>query len=1062
MSSSNSTDLISATTSTSASSSSDNNNKNNNDDDDSPTFSSSSTSSSTLAASASASTVHAASSVDAPDHEHGKEPDAPIHKFCSQRFDKDLLEDVMKQQPQKQRQDEEENGGDNSNNNTNSNGSSGGGTQQKTNKQVGKDAANTNGKVSPPDTINEQYEDEEQEQRQQQEDGDDHDKESLSDKQTPLQEVQESNVESAETEIKDGGSHQEASNHEEDVEDMAKNKNGVVTKEEPPESSTGSSSVATSSVAAVAVASNNTYSSPKLEQKTGGTKLSEGGSFSLSPNPFDRAEVRVEEAAAAATSLSSPAKDDVTEWLGQLADKTVNNSRTGTENQESLSDSHNDEQQQEQEQPEEEDGEDKDYENLEEDTGKGTAFSHGDGTDPTPPSVSELSTTSAGQRDAHLAGLLPPDEIVASSNSNNHHHHHHHEYHQQQQQPSTSSTATTNIASSSALLTTTSVAQPPAAGAAALATTQQHHLLSQQLELSPIETDPLSRSSVRSSTGGGVGTGGGLNNNNSHQIPPGYVLAHPEVGIPTMPPLILPQPQSSQQHNHLQQQHLQQQQQQQQFQQSGQYSLQPTPRMSHTTPTNVLISTNSGRSGKRRIHLRLVEENTSLIPSSSNQPERSLFSSFRRRRSSINSPIHESQPTSSRNHWVERGTLTVSWYDGTSSSELLEHVRNSVVRKLGLERTMRLDDFRILDESMDPPEEIVLCPFIPNESRLLLRFKMRDAGGDKTPSYVRSDDSIGPPESPSAAPSPHPKLLHGLDLNANQLALLGSRLQGLQPTTGPTGKTNGNERKSVKVVTDGKKGLLKPSSVTNHNSNTDEKDTQDEKSQDSEDDSHGGNSNMEVASLHPEDQIQKSLREITELLVSERSGKGRNVPRQERRQVIFVLANYFVLFLSLIAISAEIQARAPGWNTAMERQLQNVQDCSKDKESLFQCVENGDMAGLVASVLLWVSRSAATKRIFLFGFESPQKLWTVVYESLVTAVCWGFSYMFIRRGMNPDTSHRFLQKYWKDAIYGSLAGFNAAFMKHVLKNLIPQEAIEDALQDKGFRLHFLSWLPSSE
>jgi hypothetical protein len=146
----------------------------------------------------------------------------------------------------------------------------------------------------------------------------------------------------------------------------------------------------------------------------------------------------------------------------------------------------------------------------------------------------------------------------------------------------------------------------------------------------------------------------------------------------------------------------------------------------------------------------------------------------------------------------------------------------------------------------------------------------------------------------------------------------------------------------------------------------------------------------------------------------------------------------------------------------MERQLKNVQNCSKDKESLFQCVENGDMAGLVASVLLWISRSAATKRIFLFGFESPKKLWTVVYESLVTAVCWGFSYVFIRRGMNPDTSHRFLQKYWKDAIYGSLAGFNAAFMKQVLKNLIPQEAIEDALQDRQFKLHFLSWLPSFE
>ena len=71
----------------------------------------------------------------------------------------------------------------------------------------------------------------------------------------------------------------------------------------------------------------------------------------------------------------------------------------------------------------------------------------------------------------------------------------------------------------------------------------------------------------------------------------------------------------------------------------------------------------------------------------------------------------------------------------------------------------------------------------------------------------------------------------------------------------------------------------------------------------------------------------------------------------------------------------------------------------------------------------------------MFGFETPLKLWIVVYESFVTAFCWGVSYMFIRRGMNPDTRRNFMQKYWKDAVYGSLAGFNAAFMKQVLKNL---------------------------
>jgi hypothetical protein len=142
----------------------------------------------------------------------------------------------------------------------------------------------------------------------------------------------------------------------------------------------------------------------------------------------------------------------------------------------------------------------------------------------------------------------------------------------------------------------------------------------------------------------------------------------------------------------------------------------------------------------------------------------------------------------------------------------------------------------------------------------------------------------------------------------------------------------------------------------------------------------------------------------------------------------------------------------------METHMKNVQDCAADQEALFQCVSNGDFAGLIASVLVWLSRSVVTKRIFLLGYDTPKKLWTVVYESMVTAVCWGFSYIFIRRGMNPDTRPRFIQKYWKDAVYGSLAGFNAAFMKQILKNLIPQEAVEDALRDR--QLKILSWLPN--
>lgn len=172
----------------------------------------------------------------------------------------------------------------------------------------------------------------------------------------------------------------------------------------------------------------------------------------------------------------------------------------------------------------------------------------------------------------------------------------------------------------------------------------------------------------------------------------------------------------------------------------------------------------------------------------------------------------------------------------------------------------------------------------------------------------------------------------------------------------------------------------------------------------------------------------------------------------EKGQVIFMIANYFILFLSLIAISAEIHERAPRWIQWVDKNVTSVRNCAADRDALFECVSQGDFSGLIASVILWATTSVFTKRLFLFGFDSPFKLWVVVYEAGVSAFCWGCSYMLIRRGLNPETRPNFLRKYWKDAVYGSLAGFNAAFMKAVLKNLIPQEQVFDVLDQRQLRI----------
>jgi hypothetical protein len=210
------------------------------------------------------------------------------------------------------------------------------------------------------------------------------------------------------------------------------------------------------------------------------------------------------------------------------------------------------------------------------------------------------------------------------------------------------------------------------------------------------------------------------------------------------------------------------------------------------------------------------------------------------------------------------------------------------------------------------------------------------------------------------------------------------------------------------------------------------------------------------------DDVDAKLREILSLLMSERQNEnleevvGNTDRGYERFQVLYLVSNYFVLFLSLVAASAEIQSRLPNWMSWMEAQHQSIQDCAKDEQALFVCISNGDLSGLIASVLLWMSRSFATKRVFLFGFESTKQVWNVVYESFIVSCCWGITYLFIQRGMNPQTRSQFIRKYWKDAVYGSLAGFHAAFLKQILKNLIPKEAVEDAWQERQTR--FFEWL----
>jgi len=450
--------------------------------------------------------------------------------------------------------------------------------------------------------------------------------------------------------------------------------------------------------------------------------------------------------------------------------------------------------------------------------------------------------------------------------------------------------------------------------------------------------------------------------------------------------------------------------------------------------------------GRRTMKLKLMEEVRTDGLLQNEGSKKSIFSRVsvlaRRTRSMGSSDdlevreqsemeVNSGSPQKMKTTAVDRGEVTISWYDGTSTVELHDHVRKSVETKMRIGRKKLLLNLRVIDESTDPPEEIVLSPFIPDGSSFLVKFYVKDLSR-KWQSHIQHHRA---PPSPSAAPSPPGELEQELQRQISDVLNAENshrRYASSPPRLDISSKyhTNGPTNAGKVMSNDGDKGV-----------NTDD----------------DGSRQNEINDI-----LAQRLEKLNDtlLLLHDEGTWAKddpNILKTEKKQVIFVIANYFVLFLSLIAISAEIHERAPRWMAWIDTNITTVQNCASDKDALFQCVSEGNFSGLIASVVLWASQSVATKRFFLFGFDSPKKLWRVVYECCVTSFCWGFSYIFIRRGLNPDTRGDCVRKYWKDAVYGSLAGFNAAFMKAVLKNLLPQaDEILVVMEHRQVRLfHFL-------
>jgi len=413
---------------------------------------------------------------------------------------------------------------------------------------------------------------------------------------------------------------------------------------------------------------------------------------------------------------------------------------------------------------------------------------------------------------------------------------------------------------------------------------------------------------------------------------------------------------------------------------------------------------------RRCMELRLIEEGMKTLSFSR------LFSSFRRRTQSVDSSFSPqlSMPDGSSSRKLEADAkfdiIRVSWYDGTTTSELQDHVTCAITRKIG----KAIMDYRILDEESD--EEIVLSPYIPDGSRFLVRYSF------PPPVKTIYDYSSTAPYSPSRALTPVNSVTE-----LEKLPELDIGPPAEAATTDCTSTTNAE-------------------SVVDHSQVPESKTTTNSAQE-------NGN-NVPCPKVTPAaDVIRKSLTEgcngIGAMTPEMRSADPVtvvvkvNTPMQQCKYVVWVLAKSFISFLTIVRICAELHERSPVWKEQIIGHMENVEACAVDRDSLFECVSRGDFSGLMASFVIWIT-SKTTRQFFLFGFDSVQTLYHCVYEAFVSSFCWGCSYMFIRRGLNPDTRTNCLLKYWKDCAYGTLANFFQNFIKTVLKNLIPKEAVKEA------------------
>mmetsp|Transcript_27521 Transcript_27521/g.57440 ORF Transcript_27521/g.57440 Transcript_27521/m.57440 type:complete len:384 (+) Transcript_27521:355-1506(+) len=83
-------------------------------------------------------------------------------------------------------------------------------------------------------------------------------------------------------------------------------------------------------------------------------------------------------------------------------------------------------------------------------------------------------------------------------------------------------------------------------------------------------------------------------------------------------------------------------------------------------------------------------------------------------------------------------------------------------------------------------------------------------------------------------------------------------------------------------------------------------------------------------------------------------------------------------------------------------------------------------------------------RPFILGSETDRVSYNhYIYESMRVGISWGITSLFIRRGLNPDIRNggRFIGKYWRDALYGTLAMSCCVFVRLAARMFLERMAL---------------------